>query len=188
MTIAALLDANVLYPSTIRSVLMYLAAVGTFQPLWSETIHQEWMEALARDRPDLNPARIARTRAMMEIHVNNAMVTGHEPLIAKLTLPDPDDRHVLAAAIHSGAPVIVTVNERDFPAASLASFNIVAKHPDVFIRELIEAAPDTALAAFRTDRAALKKPPMDVDQYLAALERSGLVEVAALLRDRADEI
>ncbi len=153
MSVVALLDANVLYPSTTRSVLMYLAAVGTFQPLWSEAIQHEWMAALERDRPDLSAARIARTRILMEAHVNNAMVTDHEPLKPTLSLPDLDDRHVLAAAIHGGASIIVTANARDFPATTLNNHGIVAKHPDAFIRELIETAPDAALLAFRTDRA-----------------------------------
>ena len=65
MTPLAFLDASVLYPATTRSVLMFLAAFGAFQPLWSEDVHREWTAALARDRPDMDPPRIARTRALM---------------------------------------------------------------------------------------------------------------------------
>ena len=71
MSITAFLDANVLYSTTWRSALMYLAAFGAFQPLWSEAVHDEWTTALLQNRPDLNPERIARTRALMDAHVNN---------------------------------------------------------------------------------------------------------------------
>ena len=77
MTPVAFLDASVLYPSTIRSVLMFLAAFDAFRAQWSEDIHREWTAALARDWPDLDVKRIARTRALMEAHLPNAMVTGY---------------------------------------------------------------------------------------------------------------
>src|SRR5947209_1755214 len=117
---------------------MYLAAFDTYQPLWSDAVHQEWMDALLRSRPDLNPTRIARTRTLMDTHINNAKVIGYEPLIATLTLPDPGDRHVLAAAIHGGASIIVTANLKDFPATALAPHNIIAEHPDIFISGLLD--------------------------------------------------
>lgn len=115
--IRAFLDANVLYPPTLRSVLLELAHADVYAPLWSEAVHQEWMEALKRERPDIPPERIARMRTLMEAPVGDGAVTGYEPLIASLTLPDPDDRHVLAAAIHGGANIVVTCNLVDFPAA-----------------------------------------------------------------------
>ena len=95
MSSTAFLDASVLYPSTVRSVLMFLAAFGTFRPLWSDDVHREWMAALVRDRPDLDTNRIARTRALMEAHVPGATVTGYQGRIADLVLPDASDRHVL---------------------------------------------------------------------------------------------
>ena len=100
MTPVAFLDASVLYPSTIRSVLMFLAAFDAFRAQWSGDIHREWTAALARNRPDLDPKRIARTQALMEAHLQDAMVTGYQRRIAGLVLPDPNDRHVLAAALH----------------------------------------------------------------------------------------
>jgi PIN domain len=99
----ALLDASVLYPSTVRSVLMFLAAFGMFRPLWSDDVHREWIAALVRDRPDLGTDRITRTRALMEAHVPSATVTGYQRRIAELVLPDANDRHVLAAALHGNA-------------------------------------------------------------------------------------
>jgi hypothetical protein len=81
------------------------------------------MEALQRRHPHIPANRIACLRALMESYVEDATVSGYEPLVGGLTLPDPDDRHVLAAAVQGGANVIVTSNQRDFPAAALAPYH-----------------------------------------------------------------
>lgn len=188
MTVAAFLDANVLYPATLRSVLMELALAGAFRPLWSERVHDEWTRSLQRDRPDLSPDRIARTRALMLAHVDDAMVTGYEHLIETLSLPDPDDRHILAATIHGGATVIVTANVRDFPATALVAHDIMALPPDDFICGLLAEDPQMVIAALSADRASLKNPPMTTDGYLAAIERAGLVETVAVLRTLGDPL
>ena len=182
MSAAAFLDASVLYPATLRSVLMYLAAADVFRALWSDAVSKEWMAALARDRPDLSASAIARVRALMEAHVEHAVVSGYEELIPTLTLPDPEDRHVLAAAIHGGAEIIVTANLRHFPREALEPYKIVAQEPDAFVHSLLEADPESAVAAFAADRARLRHPAMDPDQYIASLERAGLTMTAAALR------
>jgi hypothetical protein len=186
--VTAFLDASVLYPAMTRSVLIYLALADLYRPLWSEVVHDEWTRNLLKDRPDIDPARIARTRHLMMMHLPDALVSGHEPLIDALKLPDPGDGHVLAAAIKGGAQVLVTANLRHFPAAVLDVYGIRARHPDGFIRDLIESEPDDAIEAFKIDRASLTKPAMTVEDYLAALERSGLTEVATLLRGRSDRL
>ena len=88
-------------------------------------------------------------------------------LIDGLILPDTDDRHVLAAAIHGGACVIVTSNLKDFPAGTLALYNITAEHADAFVLRLLADDPDRVLSALADDRADLVNPPLSVDQYLA---------------------
>ena len=184
MTVAAFLDANVLYPATLRSVLMELALAGAFRPLWSERVHDEWTRSLQRDRPDLSPDRIARTRALMLAHVDDAIVSGFELLIETLSLPDPDDRHVLAAAIHGGATVIVTANAKDFPASAVIPHGITTLPPDDFICGLLAEDPQMVMAALSADRASLKNPPMTTDSHLAALEGAGLVETVAVAHTR----
>ncbi len=180
--VTAFLDASVLYPALLRSILMRFALADLYRPLWSDAVHEEWMAALLRNRPELDRARLMRTRALMVAHCDQAMVTGHEPLIEKLTLPDPDDRHVLAAAIHGGASTIITVNVRDFPASTLIAHNIEARLPDDFIRDLIEGDPYAAAAAFRDDRLSLKRPPKAADEYTADLVKLGLAKTVAALR------
>jgi hypothetical protein len=92
-------DACVLYPAPLRDFLMWLALSGRFRARWSALIHQEWKRNLLRNRIDLTAEQVDRTSALMDRAVPDALVTGHEELVAGLTLPDADDRHVLAAAI-----------------------------------------------------------------------------------------
>ena len=99
--LTVLIDACVLYPAPLRDLLMRLLLLDLFVGRWTERIHDEWIRNVAKDRPDLKRERLERTRAMMDSHALNALVTGYEPLIEGLSLPDPDDRHVLAAAIRS---------------------------------------------------------------------------------------
>jgi hypothetical protein len=100
----AFLDASVLYPVSLRSLLMGLTLNGMFQARWSADVHDEWIRAVRRDRPDIPLERLQSVRAAMDRHAEDALVTGYERLIGSFTLPDPDDRHVLAAAI-VGAPM-----------------------------------------------------------------------------------
>ncbi len=117
----------------------------------------------------------------MDMAIPDGLVTGHDTLIAGLTLPDPGDRHVLAAAIRCNAGVIVTFNERDFPAEALAPYGIEAQHPDLFIDNLFDLDQAAVVEAAQRQRAQLKNPPLDVDQYLDVLLRQGLVQAAKAL-------
>jgi hypothetical protein len=118
----------------------------------------------------------------MNERADDCLVTGHETLIETLTLPDPNDRHVLAAAIVADAGVIVTCNLRDFPDDALEPFGIEAQHPDEFIRHLLDVAPDTVAEAVRNQQARLINPPVGMVELLALFERQGLFETASELR------
>lgn len=113
---AVILDACVLYPAPLRDFLLELAGSGIFRARWTDLIHDEWIRNLLEARPDLSPERLARTRQLMDASILGSLVEGFEDLISALDLPDPDDRHVLAAAIHSGSDAIITMNLKDFPA------------------------------------------------------------------------
>ena len=179
---------NVIYPAGLRDLLLRLADRYLFSPLWSADIHAEWTSNLLADRPDIDQNVLDRTRAVMDRHFPDALVTGYEVLAAGLDLPDADDRHVLAAAIHGHADVIVTANLRDFPSSRLAPYALVAQHPDAFVADLIQLDPESVLAAVRGHRAALRNPPRSVSQYLSALERLGLSTTSSLLRSRETDI
>jgi hypothetical protein len=128
----AILDANVLYPAPTRDILIEVAATDLFKAKWSADIHREWIEALLRNEPQRNRAALERTRDLMNQAVRDCLVTGYEPLIPTIDLPDPGDCHVLAAAIVGRCDLIVTQNLKDFPAAALQPYGIEAQHPDEF--------------------------------------------------------
>lgn len=180
--LSAFLDASALYPAELRNLLMRLALAETYRARWSPRVQEEWMSALARNRPDLPHDKIDRIRALMEAHIPDASVTTHEALIGSLALPDPNDRHVLAGAITAGASVIVTMNLKHFPAAALATHGIEPLHPDEFVLRLFAQAPARVLAAARQHRQSLNKPAKSVADYLMSLETNSLTETAAALR------
>jgi hypothetical protein len=98
-----------------------------------------------------------------------------------LTLPDMNDRHVLAAAIRCNASVIVTFNQKDFPCTELEPFGIEAQHPDEFVENLFDLDPAAVVAAAQRQRKQLKMPPMDVSTYLDLLLRQGMVQSSKVL-------
>lgn len=181
--LTAFYDASVLYPSELRNLLMHLALTGLFRAKWSAAVHEEWIGALLRRRPDLSREKLQRTRMLMDLHAADALVTGYEDLIEGLQLPDPGDRHVLAAAIRGRAGVIVTANLRHFPANILGRFGIEPQHPDQFILSLLHLAPGLVARAARDHRKSLNNPPKTIEQYLHALEAQGLTQTASALRD-----
>lgn len=178
----ALLDANVLYPAPIRDLLMQLAADDLFRAQWTEMIHDEWINALLRNEPHRNPKALERTRQLMNTATRDALIEGYEQLIDCLVLPDPDDRHVLAAAIVGRCDVIVTQNLEDFPPDVLQPFRIEAQHPDDFLAHHLSLAAGRFCAAVRKVRARLKNPPYQAAEYLAILTRQGLVVTATELQ------
>lgn len=177
----ALYDACVLYPAPLRDFLMWLGLSGRFRARWSPHIHEEWTRNLLANRSDLGAEQLQRTVALMDRAIPDASVTGYEPLIDGLTLPDPDDRHVLAAAIRCSASVIVTFNLKDFPTAALQPLGIEAQHPDEFIDNLFDLDAASVVEAARSQRAQLRHPIIDSDRYLDILRKQGLVQTTKSL-------
>ncbi|GIF91658.1 PIN domain-containing protein [Catellatospora chokoriensis] len=122
-------DANVLYPNTLRDLLIRLARAGTVQARWTDQILDEMTEALHRNRPDIDPAKTRRLRELMNAAVRDCLVTDYQDLTDTIDLPDKDDRHVVAAAISAGAHSIITWNLRDFPVDRLAAYGLQAQTP-----------------------------------------------------------
>ena len=165
---------------------MSLATENIFRAKWTHQIHDEWTRNLLAKRPDLKPAQLERTRQLMNAHIDDCLVSDYENLIPALCLPDPDDRHVLAAAIVGRCDVIVTFNLKDFPASTIEAFGVETQDPDRFLLHQLDLAPGKFLSAVRKHRVRLKKPPMNQDEYLNKLLQQGLPQLYCSLQDYKD--
>ena len=154
---------------------MELAVSDLYRAKWSDEVHEEWIKAVLRDRSDLTRAQLERTRDLMNAYARDALVTDFKPLINVLQLPDPNDRHVLAAAIKGRADLIVTTNLKHFPAEELGPWGIEAQHPDEFLTHQFHLSQPAFLQAVKTVRLRLKKPPKSVADYLDTLRMQGLL-------------
>jgi predicted nucleic acid-binding protein len=173
-------DACVLYPASIRDLLLQLATTKLVRAKWTERIHQEWIENLLVNRPELSRELLERTRERMNT-LPDCLISGYEQLEAGLELPDADDRHVLAAAIHGGAQAIVTYNLVDFPDSELNKHNVIAIHPDEFVLDLVDLDSQAVLASVRRILQRLKNPPIAMTQYIEVLRKNRLSQFASYL-------
>jgi predicted nucleic acid-binding protein len=171
----------VLYPAPLRDLLLELAAATLFRAKWSAEIHTEWIENVLAARPELTRDKLERTRTLMDEAVLDCLVEGHMNLVPVLELPDPNDRHVLAAAIHSGADAIVTFNLKDFPPGICAQYNIEVLHPDDFIRFQFDFDNAVVILAATRCRGRLKNPPKSAAEYLETLAQQRLPATVAAL-------
>jgi predicted nucleic acid-binding protein len=154
---------------------------GAFRARWSAQIYDEWKRNLLENRRDLTSDQIDRTILMMSDAAPGTLVTEYEFLVDGLVLPDPDDHHVLAAAVRSNASVIVTFNQSDFLAKTLEPLGIEAQHPDEFAENLFDLDSAAVIAAAQRQRSQLKSPAMDVDRFLDNLLCQGLVQTVKSL-------
>lgn len=180
--IKAVFDACTLYSAPLRDFLLRLAEGKLIYPFWSEEIQNEWVQNLLRNRPDLKQSSLERTCRNMKSRFPNSIVQGHAMLIPTLQLPDMNDRHVLAAAIHIKAEYIVTFNLNDFPQSILQIHGIEAISSDMLTLRLIQEAPLLVLQVAKTHRLSLTRPFLSVDEYLTMLEKQGLIETVVFLR------
>ncbi len=174
-----ILDANVLFPFRTRDILLRFHQAGLFQARWTERVLDEWTRNLLDQKPNLERSVRSQRRAMDE-HFADALVSGYEPLVGALDLPDPDDRHVLAAAIRCGAEYIVTDNLVDFPGRSLTRFNIEAVPADAFLAGIVELYPSESLAVLHALRAHYSNPSFTPSGFVLDLAAKGLPRLAAL--------
>lgn len=124
--------------------------------------------------PTLEPEVVARRFRDMDDAFEDALVTGWEPLETGIDLPDPDDRHVLAAALRGGAQAIVTFNLKDFPEDVLGPLDLTAVHPDQFLLDQFDLAPPVVLDVLCEQAAHTRCPRLDVEDVIARLARAGV--------------
>lgn len=173
-------DACVLYPAPLRDILMRLAVTDLFKARWTDKIHDEWISNLSKNN-DIPIEKLERVKELMDKNVRDAKVEGFEYLIPQLKLPDNDDRHVLAAAIHSKSDGIVTRNLKDFPIDVLNQFDIEPIHPDDFILYQLDLDTPKVIECFRKHRKALNKPKVNTENFLAVLLQQELPQTVDYL-------
>ncbi len=174
------LDTHVIYPLQIRDLLFWFADADLYRPKWSGGIFSEWDRIM--ERKGILEAERRKRLERANLAFPDALVTNYEKLVDTLTLPDENDRHVLAAAIKCNASLIVTNNLKDFPELYLAGFGLSAKNADDFCADIIDLDPYRALTAFKRLVANRRNPNMDEFAVLDALKRSGLKDTVHYLR------
>jgi predicted nucleic acid-binding protein len=159
---------------------------GLFKARWSEAINEEWTRNLLQNNPQLDSSKVARIVLLMNKAVGDWEVSSFEELIPSLSLPDENDRHVLAAAIKANADAIITFNLDDFPESCLSPHGIEALHPDDFVLDLLDLNAHQVLDSARECWKRRKNPPMTWEEYLESLEqRAKLPQSAEKLREVA---
>lgn len=165
------LDANVLFPPMVRSLVLSVARTGAFEPCWSARVLEEWRRAVARQHGAHAAAEAElAARRMMEAFPGALAVAG-EDLEATITLPDPADAHVVSAAVDAAADAILTFNLRDFPRHTLGVHGLVARHPDEFLWECLSRDPQPVAECIGNVLAAFDVPS---DRARQALKRARL--------------
>ncbi|CZG43752.1 TPA: PIN domain-containing protein [Legionella pneumophila] len=175
-------DACILYPAPIRDLLMELALNDLLQLKWSHKVLNEWIDNLLENRPDLSRERLEKTVAGMNNALLDCLVEDYETMEAKLTLPDVDDRHVLAAAIVSKSKFIITANLKDFPNKYLSTFKIKACHPDDLFLRLANKNKESFAASVKSCYKKLRRPPQTLEQYILTLkDKCQLIKTASFV-------
>lgn len=162
--------------------MIQLALTGVYRARWTHEINEEWTRNLIKNEPQLNPAKIQATADLMNRVVRDSLIEDYQDLIPSFTLPDPGDRHVMAAAVKARADVIITFNLRDFPDSALKPYVLEAVHPDNFILDVANLSPASALAAARACWQRRGRPPITWDEYLSSLGRAKLPKSADVFR------
>jgi PIN domain len=178
----AVFDACILYPFHLRNIIVQAAVDRLVEARWTDEIHDEWIRNLAADTPTIPIERLQTTRRLMNDALPGATVSGYEDLIPTVSLPDPDDRHVVAAAIASGASVILTWNLRDFPATALKKYGLRRQTPDVFLTDLYDRAPDLTVASRVNARRNLNKSRVSASEFIDILGNQKLPQLVTRLK------
>ncbi|MEM6637253.1 MAG: PIN domain-containing protein [Pseudomonadota bacterium] len=175
-----LLDACVLFPTVMRTLLIGAAEAGLYQPLWSPRILEEWARAVGRDDPAAGSA-VRAEAALLDVKWPASSCLPHQRDLDRLVLPDPNDVHVLASAIAGSADLLVTLNARDFPRHTLNAEGLSRQDPDAFLRALWSEAPSKIESIAETASAQATKVSGKAMPLRSVLKRARLPRLAKAL-------
>lgn len=171
---AVVLDAWVLVPIALADTLLRRSERDLYRPLWSARIVAEATDAIVDIHPEIPPERVRARFAAMDDAFEDACVEGWETLEHTVTLPDVDDRHVVAAALGGRADAIVTANVGDYPTRVLGPLDIEVVHPDDFLLDQLDLAPRIVLDVLREQAAHTRQHPFTPVDPIARLARCGV--------------
>ena len=162
-----LLDANVLVPQRLSSLLLTLAEHDLFQPRWSDEILDE-VERTLVNKLGVAPDKVARRLGAMRRAFPRAAVVGHES-VAGDPRCDPKDQHVYAAAQCASAKLLVTFNLSDFPGEANQPGDVPIQHPDHFLLHLWSEHQQDVESSIEHEAERMRRPPMDVRDVLSGI-------------------
>lgn len=177
-----LLDANVLYPPTLRDLIFFMSHDGFIQPFWSSKIIEEWTSNVSKQLSTSQRKSLKEVQLEMSINFPNGLIQDYEYLIESIHLNDLDDRHVSAAAIHGKVDVLLTFNTRDFPKSGLRKYGITPIHPDRFLCDIIPKHHSRVLGAIDAMVLTHRYTGASRDSLIAALHNRGLIKSMRMLR------
>jgi hypothetical protein len=184
----AVFDACILYPFHLRNIVVQAAVDRLVEARWTDAIHDEWIRNLTANAPAIPIERLQITRRLMNDALPMAMVNGYEEHIPEVTLPDPNDRHVVAAAITAKATLILTWNLRHFPENELKKFGLRKMTPDAFLCGILDKVPDLVISSLKNARRNLSKTRVSASDFLRILESQKLVQLAKLVGKHVSDL
>jgi hypothetical protein len=181
-------DACILYPFHLRNIVVQAAVDRLVEARWTDAIHDEWIRNLAAGTPNIPIERLQTTRRLMNTALPAAISSGYEDLIPTVSLPDPNDRHVVAAAIAAGASVILTWNLRDFPATALKKHGLRRQTPDTFLADVYDQARDLAVSSLAHARRNLNKSRVSASDFIDIPGEQKLTQFVTQLEKHATDL
>jgi PIN domain len=178
----AVFDACILYPFHLRNIIVQAAVDRLVEARWTEAIHDEWIRSVTMRTPEIPSQRLERTRQLMNRALPRATVTGYEHHLTAVRLPDPNNRHIVAAAIAGRASLILTWNLRHFPPNELKKYGLERETPDAFLSGLYDRVPDLTVGSLSNARRNLSRTQVSISEFLDILEGQNLKSLAKRIR------
>ncbi|MCR8493013.1 PIN domain-containing protein [Brucella anthropi] len=186
--VVAVCDACILYPFHLRNVIVQASVDRLFQARWTDAIHDEWRRNLVANTPNLSIERLEITKRLMNGALPSASIAGYEKHIQAVRLPDPDDRHVAAAAIEAGASTIITWNLRDFPIGELRKHGLARQTPDAFLTALYEQVPERLTSSLANARRNLSRSRVSASDFIGILRDQRLTKLTAQIEKHLGDL
>lgn len=178
-------DASVLFPFHVAHLLTFLATNRLVHARWTRAIEREWVERSLEKLTGLERSSVERRRDLMSVAVPDALVSNYEHRTLGIEFPDPDDRHVVAAALECGASVIVTRDKKHFTAAALEPYGLRRVDPDDLLCDRLIDLPELTLDVVEQARRSLSRSQPDAASYLQIIDDAGLHGFAFQLKAAA---